>query len=48
MPLKGDTPTNNIKKRLVYERYCALHALRTHEDSKENQQSSSETRKDAG
>ena len=27
MPLKGDTPRNNIRKRLVYERYGALHAL---------------------
>ena len=27
MPLKGDTPTNNIRKRLVYEKYGALHAL---------------------
>ena len=27
MPLKGDTPTNNVTKRLVYDRYGALHAL---------------------
>ena len=24
--MKGDTPTNDIRKRLVYERYGALHA----------------------